>query len=169
MAGLGTVPQVFAVVQPVDVVYRMAFFRKVTIKEFNPSSPPPGYYFGGTDMKEYLLIKLHNAMHMVKQCPPMHRLYQVPRAATIASLAEKFPKSNKRFKGANPDMLTVDLIQGKFSTDLENPPLRGMQCKVGLGNQKYKTKKALKSHTPSWNDRWVFNLAGAAVSILTNR
>lgn len=50
MTGLGTVPQFYTVIQPTEDVYRMAFFQKPSIKEFDPPSPPPGYYMSPTGL-----------------------------------------------------------------------------------------------------------------------
>lgn len=67
-------------------------------------------------MKEYLFTKMHNAMYMVKQCPPMNRLYQVPRLAAISDLSTKFPRTNKRFvRMSSQDLLTIDIIQARLA------------------------------------------------------
>jgi len=166
MTALGTVPQVFAVVEPQDQAYRMAYFRKPSIKEFLPRSPPSDYRMSPTDIKEYLFIKLHNAMHMVKQCPPMNRLYQVPRLAALEELAQRFPKTNKRFvRVVNRDVLTVEVIQGRFTT--RDPSIQSdIFCKLQVGNQKYKTPVSRKTLNPVWNSKFIFNLSG--VHAMTN-
>eukprot|EP01127_Copromyxa_protea_P019059 TRINITY_DN6101_c0_g1_i1.p1 TRINITY_DN6101_c0_g1~~TRINITY_DN6101_c0_g1_i1.p1 ORF type:complete len:774 (-),score=143.10 TRINITY_DN6101_c0_g1_i1:86-2335(-) len=159
MSGLGTVPQVYSVIQPTQDVFRMAFFQKPSIKEFGPPSPSPSYYMTATDAKEYLYTKLHNAMHMIKQCPPMNRLYQVPRAATIADLCARFPKTNKRFvRMTSQDTLTVDLIQGRL-TPKDKANQSDAYCKLKLGTQSFKTDICRKTLTPTWNERYVFNLS----------
>jgi len=89
---LGSVPQVFAVVQPHESLYRFGFFSRQSIKPFTPEAPPFDYEFDISNLKDFLLTKLHNGLVMAFNCPPMNRLFSTPRAATIKDLGVNFPK-----------------------------------------------------------------------------
>jgi hypothetical protein len=85
--GLGTVPQVFTVVQPInEQQYRLGFFHRSNLKRYGPDCPPSDYVFSREDLRDYLFTKLHNGFAMGMQCPPMNRLFITPRAATLKVL-----------------------------------------------------------------------------------
>jgi len=100
---LGTVPQVFLVVQPVDKdgeFYRLGIFTRPNIKQYQPYLPSK-YYFHHTDLKDFLFTKVYNGYCQALSCPPMNRLFEVPRGSTISELLEKYPKQKPREKKTN--------------------------------------------------------------------
>jgi len=82
---LGTVPQIFAVIQPVGQLYRLAFFSNINIKKFNPDVPTKLLDLETT--KQMVLTKMHNGLVMANYCPPMNRLFYVPRQAALDQIA----------------------------------------------------------------------------------
>jgi len=96
IAKLGTVPQVFGVVQPVKDLYRVGFFSNLNIKQFGPNTP--ARLLKAEEMKDLVLTKLHNGLVMCNACPPMNRLFYVPRKETIDSIIAKFPKRKQQKK-----------------------------------------------------------------------
>jgi hypothetical protein len=64
MDSLGTVPQVFTVIQPYKGRYRLGFFNRTNLREYTPQNPPKNYLFKVTDLKNYLFTKLHNGFSM---------------------------------------------------------------------------------------------------------
>ena len=57
--GLGTVPQVFAIVQPFKNKYRLTFLNRLTLRPYE-GRIPKGYLFDETEMKDRLLAKRTN-------------------------------------------------------------------------------------------------------------
>jgi len=97
---LGTVPQVFLVVQPVDKegeFYRIGIFTRPNIKAYAPYIPAK-FCFHKKDLKDFLFTKVYNGYCQSLSCPPMNRLFEVPRGSTIADFAEKYHKQKIREK-----------------------------------------------------------------------
>eukprot|EP01124_Arcella_intermedia_P012070 TRINITY_DN18383_c0_g1_i1.p1 TRINITY_DN18383_c0_g1~~TRINITY_DN18383_c0_g1_i1.p1 ORF type:complete len:1012 (+),score=193.77 TRINITY_DN18383_c0_g1_i1:180-3215(+) len=92
---LGTVPQVFGVVQEYGDSYRFGFFSRPTIKPYDPRVPE-NYLFSPAELKDFLFTKVYNGYCQALSCPPMNRLFEVPRASCIAELVSKFPKSTAK-------------------------------------------------------------------------
>eukprot|EP01124_Arcella_intermedia_P015761 TRINITY_DN22335_c0_g1_i1.p1 TRINITY_DN22335_c0_g1~~TRINITY_DN22335_c0_g1_i1.p1 ORF type:complete len:765 (-),score=188.52 TRINITY_DN22335_c0_g1_i1:43-2160(-) len=101
---LGTMPQVYAIVKPAkNNRYKIATFCNVNIKPHGP--PTPKSSLDGATLKELLLTKLHNGIVMTTYCPPLARLFFLPRKETIDSIVNKHSKKKKRKNGA----LTMEL------------------------------------------------------------
>lgn len=101
IAQLGTVPQVFSVVQPAppsegDNIFRLGFLNRTNLKPYGPPTPPSTYLFDLSDLKDYLFTKLHNGFAMAMTCPPMNRLFETPRAASIEELGVKYPREKRK-------------------------------------------------------------------------
>jgi len=89
MDDVGGVPQIFAVVQPCSndaQNYHLSFFNRYQIKPYEPNSPPVGHIFDIPSLKEYLFTKLHNGLVTALQCPPLNKLYSLPRKAQLLEL-----------------------------------------------------------------------------------
>jgi len=75
---LGTVPQVFAAVQPCLIdkrkKYRMSFFNRVNIKKFLPLVPH-GHFWDEEEMREFLFTKIINGYATAFLNPPLNRLF----------------------------------------------------------------------------------------------
>eukprot|EP01125_Pyxidicula_operculata_P016690 TRINITY_DN5774_c0_g1_i1.p1 TRINITY_DN5774_c0_g1~~TRINITY_DN5774_c0_g1_i1.p1 ORF type:complete len:1448 (+),score=388.07 TRINITY_DN5774_c0_g1_i1:96-4439(+) len=95
VAQLGTVPQVFAVVQPVlnNQHYRLAFFSNINIKQFYPF--PYNFALQPSEMKDLILTNMYNGLIMANNCPPMNRLYYVPRRETLEAIIANYPKESQ--------------------------------------------------------------------------
>jgi len=94
---LGTVPQVFAVVQKFEDSYRLGFFSRPTIKPFMPRVPGR-HSFVKEALKDFLFTKVYNGYCQALTCPPMNRLLEVPRANTITELVTKYPREKRTRK-----------------------------------------------------------------------
>jgi len=124
----GDVPQVFAVVQPQrmknDISYRMAFFSKNNI---NPTTPnTPMMPMTAAYAKKALLTKLHNGLVQTTYCPPMNRLFSVPRKATLTAIVEKYPRqvqSKLALPQLNTQMLPWNLLSAALQA--KNQPSVG--------------------------------------------
>eukprot|EP01125_Pyxidicula_operculata_P001024 TRINITY_DN108_c8_g2_i1.p1 TRINITY_DN108_c8_g2~~TRINITY_DN108_c8_g2_i1.p1 ORF type:complete len:1167 (+),score=338.57 TRINITY_DN108_c8_g2_i1:63-3563(+) len=90
---LGTVPQVFGVVQKHEDNYRMAFFTRPNIKPFTPTVPA-NHAFAKDSIRDFLFEKAYNGYCQALSCPPMNRLFEVPRASTIEDLMKKYPRES---------------------------------------------------------------------------
>eukprot|EP01125_Pyxidicula_operculata_P005837 TRINITY_DN2037_c0_g2_i1.p1 TRINITY_DN2037_c0_g2~~TRINITY_DN2037_c0_g2_i1.p1 ORF type:complete len:1050 (-),score=164.06 TRINITY_DN2037_c0_g2_i1:50-3199(-) len=88
---MGTVPQIFVVVQPVGEEYRVGFFEYANIKKQDAN--PPKALLDVSLMKDVILTKLYNGLVIANYCPPMNRLFYVPRKDTIESIVVNYPKS----------------------------------------------------------------------------
>jgi len=71
---------------------RLDFVQKKNLYEHTPRAPTFLQNFAKT--KELVLSKVHNGLVITIYCPPMNRLYAVPRRATINALVEKWMKSS---------------------------------------------------------------------------
>jgi len=100
----GEVPQVFAVIQPTksdktqEFLYRLAFFSKSNISSYCPKSPKKPVNL--TLAKRILLTNLHNGLVQTTYCPPMNRLFSVPRRATLTEIIHKYPRGDPKKVGA---------------------------------------------------------------------
>jgi len=92
---LGTVPQIFIVVQPFQKKYRLAYINKTNIRDYG-SSFPDGVLFSGLELKDRILTKFYDGYVMTKQCPPMQRLFYIPRGSALEDLGKKFPYESKK-------------------------------------------------------------------------
>jgi len=85
VSSLGTIPQVFVVVQPHKDKYRLGFFSKSSMLAFGPSLLK-NILFSSKSVVDYILVKLYNGLITSMLCPPMNKLYERPRAAAIAEV-----------------------------------------------------------------------------------
>eukprot|EP01125_Pyxidicula_operculata_P018083 TRINITY_DN63_c0_g2_i3.p1 TRINITY_DN63_c0_g2~~TRINITY_DN63_c0_g2_i3.p1 ORF type:complete len:938 (-),score=212.57 TRINITY_DN63_c0_g2_i3:267-3080(-) len=103
---LGTVPQLFAIVRPENDKYRLGFFSYSNIKKFIPD--PPTQLLDPQQAKTMILTKMHNGLVMANRCPPMNRLYFVPRGETMKDILEKYnPETKKDKKNRQKEMLKM--------------------------------------------------------------
>jgi len=90
---LGSIAQIFFVVQPYKNKYRIGFFSRFDIIVFEPRRPE-NYLFDALTIREYILTKAHNGYITCMSCPPINRLYEEPRAESIRKFAKVYcPKS----------------------------------------------------------------------------
>jgi len=177
--GLGTVPQVFAVVQPQEQdTYRLGFFRRSNLKSYGPECPPSAYTFNVADVKDYLFTKLHNGFAMAMVCPPMNRLFITPRAATIKALGEKYAKEDKkkmrkereraerekvrtgRREGGQNVVVTV--VSGRNLVSRDDNGLSDPFIVVHFVDQREKSAVIRKTLNPEWNAQFTFSCAGVS-------
>eukprot|EP01126_Amoeba_proteus_P045443 TRINITY_DN5089_c0_g2_i10.p1 TRINITY_DN5089_c0_g2~~TRINITY_DN5089_c0_g2_i10.p1 ORF type:complete len:506 (+),score=104.90 TRINITY_DN5089_c0_g2_i10:152-1669(+) len=93
--GLGSVPQIFVVVQPAEnSLWRMGSFRNCTIQSYNP--PSSSHPLPLDDLVELILTKLYNGLVMTNYCPPLNRLFSVPRGATLEAILSNFPEVSRK-------------------------------------------------------------------------
>lgn len=85
VSALGSIPQVFVVVQPHKDKYRLGFFNKSSMLAFGPSLLK-NTLFSAKSIVDYILVKLYNGLITSMLCPPMNKLYERPRAAAIAEV-----------------------------------------------------------------------------------
>eukprot|EP01130_Rhizamoeba_saxonica_P014997 TRINITY_DN6633_c0_g1_i1.p1 TRINITY_DN6633_c0_g1~~TRINITY_DN6633_c0_g1_i1.p1 ORF type:complete len:502 (-),score=115.20 TRINITY_DN6633_c0_g1_i1:233-1738(-) len=165
--GLGTVPQVFSVVKPLgNNQYKVNFFNNINIKKFGPQIPPA--HFDGETLKNIILTKMHNGYSMTKRCPPLARLFYLPRGAQIEDLIEKYPKqakknkkkkTKKKNKSIGKVKLDVKLIAGqdlavKDKLSNTSDPF----CILTVGEQSYKSKVIKNKLDPIWGEIFTFEL-----------
>lgn len=85
---MGAVPQIFIVVQPKGLAFRIACFSTLS-KPFEPFAPSQ-YLFQGEEVKEFILTKLHNGLMAARTCKPFNVTFEKPRGAQIQEFAQKF-------------------------------------------------------------------------------
>lgn len=163
---LGTVPQVFAVVQkPHEHYFRLGLFTRPNIKPYFPCLPKY-HLFSPTCLKDYLFIKLYNGFSQALRCPPMNRLFEVPRAATLGNLATKYPKldvipKKKQFTNfdSNSTIISIHLSRATGliarDTNTSDP-----YCTVSIGGQQTKSKVVKKTLAPAFNETLFFSATG---------
>jgi len=96
---LGTMPQIFSVVQPVGHEYRIGFFRRVSIRPFGPFVVK-SHMWEATSIADFLLTKVYNGIIMTMFCAPLNRLFETPRQATIDEIVARYPvKKKSKLKG----------------------------------------------------------------------
>jgi len=93
---LGTVPQVFAVVQPTPdhQKYIFACFSTVSLRPFGP--PVPSYPVAPRLLRVILLTKFVNGLLMTIFCPPFNRLFYKPRGHTLETIIVKYPEKKEK-------------------------------------------------------------------------
>eukprot|EP01125_Pyxidicula_operculata_P017144 TRINITY_DN597_c2_g1_i1.p1 TRINITY_DN597_c2_g1~~TRINITY_DN597_c2_g1_i1.p1 ORF type:complete len:1127 (-),score=295.82 TRINITY_DN597_c2_g1_i1:160-3540(-) len=180
---LGTVPQVFGVVQRYqdelddkqECYYRMGFFSRPNIKSFEPLIPEH-YYFPKSELKDFLFTKLYNGFCQALSCPPMNRLFEVPRANTIIELVNKYPHESKKIrdirsnsekkkrkliiqssKARDPIFMLVTVVKCVPPREVKDPLL---SIKVLDKEEKTKVTKGKCSMKDAitWNETLAFNI-----------
>eukprot|EP01114_Cavostelium_apophysatum_P019642 TRINITY_DN6390_c0_g1_i1.p1 TRINITY_DN6390_c0_g1~~TRINITY_DN6390_c0_g1_i1.p1 ORF type:complete len:675 (-),score=165.25 TRINITY_DN6390_c0_g1_i1:156-2180(-) len=176
---LGTVPQIFAVVQPCQhngtTMYRLGFFNRVNVKPYFGPQLPYRYIFDAHTLKDFLLTKLSNGYMTALASPPMNRLFYVPRTASIAALVEKYPpqreknaKTREKHDVANRTLLrkqmrkelVVRVISGRGLIPKSSSGFSDPFCVVTLKDQHFKTEVIKKSLNPMWDQRFTFDIVG---------
>eukprot|EP01127_Copromyxa_protea_P009619 TRINITY_DN2281_c0_g1_i3.p1 TRINITY_DN2281_c0_g1~~TRINITY_DN2281_c0_g1_i3.p1 ORF type:complete len:1014 (-),score=165.02 TRINITY_DN2281_c0_g1_i3:10-3051(-) len=119
LAGLdsfGDVPHVYAVIQPCGNTgnFRTAFFSKSNIDVHNPCTPQGA--LNDRTTKAIVLTKLYNGLVMTTYCPPLNRLFFLPRRATLTSIVEKFQKTGEQQKRGG--LLNILRTQTLFQRDV---------------------------------------------------
>lgn len=90
----GKLTQFVIIIQPVEPEnYRLGLVYRETLKPFEPKLPS-NYIFGSSQLKDFILHKVHNGYVMTQYCPPFNRMYEQPRQAAIQLLAEKWEKND---------------------------------------------------------------------------
>jgi len=172
---LGTVPQIFVVVQPYQGKYRIGFFSYTNIKSFDPA---PAHSAISTDkMKDLILTKLYNGCLMVSRfCPPLHRLFYVPRGETLEAILEKYlppqvsvkkirkkeeakilEEKRRRTHLTDSDLIRITVVAARIESDQTHDVMVTMSL---LGVQQ-KTKTIKHCTKPIWNEDFTFDLLGA--------
>eukprot|EP01130_Rhizamoeba_saxonica_P008423 TRINITY_DN3409_c0_g1_i1.p1 TRINITY_DN3409_c0_g1~~TRINITY_DN3409_c0_g1_i1.p1 ORF type:complete len:500 (-),score=121.85 TRINITY_DN3409_c0_g1_i1:40-1539(-) len=157
--GIGGVPQVFSVIQPVENMYRCGFFSRGNIKPYLPAAAPLDHLFSPETLKDYLLTKIHNGTVTTKSCPPMSKLFSRPKQFAIKEIGEQFPKQNRLSRRASkrfsPEIagisLCVSVLQGKSLRAMDPNGKSDPYCIVKLGEQSKKTRVKKKTLNPVWN------------------
>lgn len=89
----GEVPQCFAVVQPnSNKEFRLGFFSKINLIPHLPEVPSEKAFYSMQEANQIILTKLHNGMIKTSQCPPLNRLFIVPRRERLKEMCEKLPE-----------------------------------------------------------------------------
>jgi regulator of replication initiation timing len=177
---LGTVPQVFAVVQPSDAEaydgYELAFLERVNVKPpFGPELPSFFHRFSPGEMREFVLTRLINGTTRAFHCPPMNRLFVVPRAAALKSLVSEHVETRKevavRLHAAEADnrrrrhaekseKIVVSVLEARNLASKDFNGFSDPYTEVTLGQQKVKTKIIKKNLNPSWMETFELSLVG---------
>jgi len=170
---LGTVPQVYGVLQPVQDKYRLAFFSNINIKSYGPEVP--NELLSPELTKNLILAKMHNGLLMTKFCPPISRLFFVPRGEFLESIIAKFPFESKKARKAREkeerkmlqeqrgEKLLLKTIAAKhlFIPKDKTAEYCSPYLTISLLDQKEKTKPIKGSACPVWNTNFIFSLVGA--------
>lgn len=119
----GEVPQVYLVIQPVKRKFRICSITRRTITPFLPPVPRNPLTF--QEVREWLLTKVYNGLCTTNYCPPMNRLFSVPRKAAIETVIEKFSK--KPVSKPSTRRLETQLTE-------RSPKLQPIRSELGLGN-----------------------------------
>jgi len=117
---LGTVPQIFIVVSPAKDNYRIASFSNGNIKQYGP--PIPVGALNPEETKELVLTKLYNGLMMTTYCPPLNRLFYLPRNDTLEAIVAQFPEETRKeyrkfVMGARFEQFTVE--EGWFKVKID--------------------------------------------------
>jgi len=86
---LGTIPQVFIVIQPHKDKYRVGFFNRSSLTSFEPALLK-NILLSSKSIVDYILVKIYNGLITSMMCPPMNKLHERPRAAAIAEVIFKW-------------------------------------------------------------------------------
>eukprot|EP01126_Amoeba_proteus_P034247 TRINITY_DN3403_c0_g1_i10.p1 TRINITY_DN3403_c0_g1~~TRINITY_DN3403_c0_g1_i10.p1 ORF type:complete len:434 (-),score=87.98 TRINITY_DN3403_c0_g1_i10:216-1517(-) len=114
---LGTVQQIYVALQPVGNKWRCTFFSNINIKPYGP--PAPENLVDIAAIKELVLTSIHNGLVMTNYCPPIHRLFYVPRSETLESIVACFPyvtpkerkaASKVTMSGGGPKLHTIGFL-----------------------------------------------------------
>jgi len=128
-------------------------------------------------MKLLILTKLYNGILSVSRfCPPMNRLFYVPRGETLVNIVEKFllpslshKKSRKKEElklieekrkraqaSGESDLLRVSVVAARLTVDQFDPIVS-----LSLLGSQNKTKPLKQVSRPIWQEDFVFDLIGA--------
>eukprot|EP01126_Amoeba_proteus_P038230 TRINITY_DN3977_c1_g1_i6.p1 TRINITY_DN3977_c1_g1~~TRINITY_DN3977_c1_g1_i6.p1 ORF type:complete len:351 (-),score=45.23 TRINITY_DN3977_c1_g1_i6:246-1298(-) len=88
---LGKMHQIYVVVQPFGKLWRTSFFSTTSITEFPPL--PPSYLVSLPALKQIVLTKFYNGLTMTQYCPPMDRLFYLPRQYGLDTVLAKHYKA----------------------------------------------------------------------------
>jgi len=171
ISNIGTVPQIFGVVSPHEDKYRVGFFSRPNIKPYAPHIPVD-YLFTADKLKDFVFTKAYNGYCQALTCPPMNRLYELPRGEELSHLINAFPQHDDKFikkmeenqkrrllhiaasaKG-DPLILMATVMQLNPS---RTSTMKSGYVQVSLCQQECQTKK---SETGNFNEVLVFVLAG---------
>jgi len=168
---LGTVPQVYGVIQPVQDKYRAAFFSNINIKPYGPEVPED--LLTPDDVKNLVLTKMHNGLLMTKFCPPINRLFYVPRGELLENIIAKFPYESKKarrarekeerkmFQEQGGEKLLLKTIAAR-NLMIPKDKLENFSPYLGISilDHKEKTKPIKGTAFPVWNGEFIFSLVG---------
>eukprot|EP01125_Pyxidicula_operculata_P014136 TRINITY_DN4696_c0_g1_i3.p1 TRINITY_DN4696_c0_g1~~TRINITY_DN4696_c0_g1_i3.p1 ORF type:complete len:1061 (+),score=242.47 TRINITY_DN4696_c0_g1_i3:66-3248(+) len=178
---IGTVPQVFCVVQPHnDASYRLALFTRPNIKAYEPLIPQ-NYLISKSDVKDFLLTKLYNGYCQAVACPPMNRLFEVPRVSTMLDVTNKYPPmTSKEIKekmkesrdvseeSSGTTMFFEVLCARNLPYSCSSPTMNTTTqteinidpyCIVNLVHQRQKTKPTKRTCDPDWDERFTVDIS----------
>lgn len=175
---MGTVPHVFAVVQPhagADGFYRLGFFQRPGVGEYRPQTPPAAHYLSTAAMREFLFTKLHNGFVRAQSVPPMDRLFRVPRRAALKAFGERFPPETRlekqrrekaearlreiaRSEARVRTKLSVRVGSGRGLASKDANGLSDPFLELTLLEQQQRTKVIKKSLSPHWNEQLEFDV-----------
>lgn len=71
----------------------MGYFSRPNIKDFMPAIPKK-YSFAPAELRDFLFTKAFNGYAQALRCPPMNRLFEVPRSAYLMELYKKYPRES---------------------------------------------------------------------------
>jgi len=165
---LGTVPHVFAVIKPTtNNTYNMGFFFRDNIYPYDPSSPPTHFEFNGDQyLKDYLFTKLHNGLGVVRNVPPMNKLYIRPKENTIQEIGRKWHKDNADNIEPTTTVVTnspftklmVSLVSGADLVAKDSNGLSDPFVVIQYGEQKLKSSTVPKTLNPVWNEEFELDI-----------
>lgn len=94
IGSIGMVPQIFIVVQPYkndQSLYRVGSFRSGNMRPFDPPIPE-NYIFTASEVRNFILTKIHNGNVNFYYSPPMNRMFVQKRTEAIDAIHEKAKK-----------------------------------------------------------------------------
>jgi len=91
---MGMVPQIFVVVQPLLVHYRVGFFRSGNLKSFGPELSH-NLVLSGPALADFIWTKIHNGNVMFYYTPPMNRAWMLTRQSNIENIVQNY--NNKKY------------------------------------------------------------------------
>eukprot|EP01126_Amoeba_proteus_P023117 TRINITY_DN2326_c0_g2_i1.p1 TRINITY_DN2326_c0_g2~~TRINITY_DN2326_c0_g2_i1.p1 ORF type:complete len:560 (+),score=144.34 TRINITY_DN2326_c0_g2_i1:220-1680(+) len=86
---LGCVSTYFMIIQPYpNNMYRVELIQK---RDATLSLPvmPSNYLFDAVSLQNFVIIKAHNLLMALRECPPFNKLFEIPREKAIEELAIK--------------------------------------------------------------------------------
>jgi len=158
-----------------ETSYRVGFYSRSNLKEPVPPQLPFKFMFEKNQIKDFLLTKFINGKFRIMQCPPMDRLFYLPRRESLAELAKQFPKETKKELKVREKMefdnrlqseslqkteLQVDVIKGRNLVARNFAGLSDPFVSLTLKEQHYKTTVIKETLNPMWNQQFVFNITG---------